>query len=98
MYDNDSSVGLMDRPAEGGFSLRVSDVTGSHTVVASDVSPEMSAGVLAQALADRMALPSNVPWTLRDDRSAAFLDEGRPIGDQIENEATVTITPKTHLG
>ena len=97
MYSDDGNVGLMDRPA-GGIRLRVSDVTGSHTVVASDVSPDMSAGVLAEALAERMALPSNVPWALREDTSAAFLNESLRIGDQIDDEATVTITPKTHLG
>jgi len=45
-----------------------------------------------------MSLPADVPWALRDDGSSAYLDSERPIGDQIEPGARVTITPKTHLG
>ncbi len=98
MYDDTSNVGLLDPPAGGGFSFEVTDVTGTHTVVASDVAPTIPAGSVAAALAERMSLPSNVPWTLRDDSSAVFLDEDVPIGDQIADQAHVTITPKTHLG
>ena len=78
--------------------FEATDVTGSQTVTADDVRRSIPAGVVARALADRMALPADVAWALRDDSSSAYLDEDRPIGDQIEPGARVTITPKTHLG
>jgi hypothetical protein len=39
-----------------------------------------------------------VPYGLRDDSTGAFLDDAKPIGEQIGPNAKVTITPKTHLG
>ena len=98
MDSNNSNVGLLEAPERSEFSFEVTDVTGSQTVVASEVPPSISAGAVALALADRMSLPTDVPWTLRDERSAAFLDENVAIGDQIGDEARLTITPKTHLG
>ena len=44
-----------------------------------------------------MSLPES-PWALRDDSKAAFLKDDRPIGEQIEPGARVTLTTKTHLG
>lgn len=53
---------------------------------------------VTESLADRMALPSDVAWALRDDDSSAYLDDSRSIGSQIKPGSKVTITPKTHLG
>lgn len=83
---------------EAPFSFEVTDVTGTNSFVASDVARKIPAGAVASALADRMSLPTNVPWTLRDETSSAFLDDTLPIGDQIADQARVTITPKAHLG
>jgi hypothetical protein len=43
-------------------------------------------------------LPENVPWALRDEQTSAYLDDARPIGEQLHPGARVTVTPKTHLG
>jgi hypothetical protein len=80
------------------FSFEASDVTGTQTVVASDVQRILPAGAVARSLAAWMKLPDNVPWALRDESTSAFLDEERPIGEQIQPGAKVTVTPKTHLG
>jgi hypothetical protein len=80
------------------FSFEASDVTGTQTVVASDVQRALPAGAVARSLAAWMKLPDNVPWSLRDESTSAFLDEERPIGEQIQPGAKVTVTPKTHLG
>jgi hypothetical protein len=85
-------------PGEETLRFEATDVTGTHSVVASDVSKSMPAGVVARALAHQMSLPDNVPWALRDDATSAFLEERLPIGDQLETDAKVTLTPKTHLG
>ena len=55
------------------------------------------AGAVARTLAQRMELPTDVPWALRDD-CGALLDDDRQIGEQIDADAKVTLTPKTHLG
>ncbi len=60
--------------------------------------PELTVRSATDSIANRMALPTDVTWTLRDDSSSAYLDEDAPIGDQLERGAHVTITPKAHLG
>jgi hypothetical protein len=87
--------------AAGGrppFAFEASDATGSFTIEARDVQPATPAGAVARALAGRMQLPNDVPWTLVDEQTGAFLDESRPIGDQIATGSRVSLTPKSHLG
>ena len=83
-------------PRSSSFRLRATDVTGTLEIEA-DLQASVPAGAVAQALAQRMELPTDVPWALRDDRGA-FLDDEREIGEQIKADAKVTLTPKTHLG
>ena len=80
------------------FTFAAQDVTGTHALEAKDVPRSSPAGAVAQALASKMSLPENIPWTLRNDRTGAYLDEQSPIGEQIDSGAKVTLTPKTHLG
>ena len=87
-------------PAAAGaatLSLELSDVTGTHSVVADDVQHSLPAGAVARAVANQFALPDNVPWSLHDDRGA-FLDDEAPIGDQVTTGAKLWVSPKTHLG
>lgn len=84
--------------ATATLSFEATDVTGTHTLRASDVETTLPAGAVTRALASRMSLPANVPWALRDESTSVYLDDDRPIGDQIGTDAKVTITPKTHLG
>jgi hypothetical protein len=78
--------------------FKASDVTGTHTIEASDVQSSLPAGAVARALARRMSLPGNVPWALRNDETSVWLDDDVAIGHQLETGAEITITPKTHLG
>jgi hypothetical protein len=96
MFDHDGATATLEPPETLGFEA--TDVTGMHRVAARDVQRRLPAGAVARALASRMALPDNVPWALRDEATSAYLDDDRPIGDQIEPEAHLTLTPKTHLG
>ena len=84
-------------PRSSSFRFRATDITGSLEMDVADLQPSVPAGAVAQTLAQRMELPSDVPWALRDDRGA-FLDDERQIGEQLEANAKVTLTPKTHLG
>jgi len=77
--------------------FHATDVTGMLDMEVADLQANVPAGAVAQTLAQRMELPTNVPWALRDDRGA-FLDDEREIGEQIAADAKVTLTPKTHLG
>lgn len=67
-----------------------------------EIPVEIGSGIrvdaVTAAIAQRMSLPDDVVWALRDDDTSAFLDEGRAIGDQIAPGAHVTMIPKTHLG
>jgi hypothetical protein len=80
----------------GTLAFQAANVTGTQ-----EIPIEIGSGVPVKSVTDsivhRMALPSDVAWTLRDDGSSSYLDEERPIGDQIEPGAHLTITPKTHL-
>jgi hypothetical protein len=80
------------------LSFEATDVTGTHSVTADDVQATMPAGLVARALASRMALPANVPWVLRNDATSEYLRDDVAIGDQIRPSTRLTVTPKTHLG
>ena len=80
------------------FDFDAADVTGTHALRARNVQRSSPAGAVAKALASRMALPQNVPWTLRLDSTGAYLDEEAPIGEQIGADSKVQVVPKAHLG
>jgi hypothetical protein len=77
--------------------LEATDVTGMH-VRRRSIQPSSPAGAVARMLATEMALPTNVPWVLRDNRTGGFLDDDLPIGDQLADDSQVAVVPKAHLG
>jgi len=79
------------------MSFLASNVTRTHSIPV-EVDRTLPAGTVTESIADRMALPDEVAWVLRDDGSSVYLDEGRPIGEQIAPGSSVTITPRAHLG
>ena len=84
--------------AGGVLTLRARDVTGTRDLPV-EVDPGLRVSDVADQLVDLMSLPRDTPWALRDDRSASFLDDSRSIGEQVTGtEATLTVTPRTHLG
>ncbi len=93
-----TKTAVLEPVDEDSFRLQATDVTGTQRVEAFGVARSTPAGVVASALASQMQLPEDVPWVLRDDATSAYLEETLPIGDQIESDTTVTITPKTPLG
>ncbi len=94
---NDAVEVPVSADENGTFSFDTVDVTGTHEAHVSDVDPNLPAQVVARALAARMALPQNVPWSLHDS-SGAFLDDNVSIGEQVKSGETLTVAPKTHLG
>ena len=96
---NDTTPGKSNGSSKAaGLDLEAVDVTATHELRARGVDRATPAGAVAQAFAARMALPKNVPWTLRNDRTGAILDEESPIGEQVETGSRVVLTPKSHLG
>jgi hypothetical protein len=86
------------RSRTSAFAFEAVDVTATRSVNARGVQRSTPAGSVARALAVKMDLPRNVPWTLRNDRTGAILDDESPIGEQIEPGSKVVVTPKSHLG
>jgi len=87
--DTDRAGGVLTFEATNVTSTRSMDVEVERDLPAEDVT---------RSIASLMALPTDVPWALRDDGSSVYIDPSRPIGDQVEPGARVTVTPKTHLG
>ena len=79
------------------LAFRAANVTGTRQLDL-EVERDVPANRVADDVAQLMQLPRDVSWVLRDDRSAAFLDEAAPIGDQLEPGTRVTLAPRTHLG
>ena len=79
------------------MSFHAATVTGSQEIPI-DVEPGLSVHAVTDSIAHRMGLPQDVAWALRDDGSSAYLDEDRPIGEQIAPGARIRVTPKSHLG
>jgi hypothetical protein len=88
---------LRTNPTPDVLRFQVGNVTGTQELPFEVVSG-VSVRSVADAIASRMTLPSDVPWALRDDSSSTYLDDERPIGGQIKPGSHVTITPRAHLG
>ena len=83
--------------SDATLTFQAADVTGTHTATA-NVQQSLPAHAVVESLVASMSLPQNVPYGLRDESTGAFLDDAKPIGEQIGQDAKLSITPKTHLG
>ncbi len=81
----------------GVLAFRAANVTGTQQIPV-EVASSWSVSAVTSSIVDRMSLPDDVSWALRDDGSSAYLDDERTIGDQIEPGTRITITPRAHLG
>ncbi len=86
-------------PATGTATITfdAENVTGTACVSAT-FQTDLLAGAAAKALASEMALPANTPWALRNEGTSEFLDDAKPIGEQVRTGDKVIVTPKSHLG
>lgn len=86
-----------DTPRTISFTVR--DITGLHEITVDDMPADAPAGEVARSLANRLNLPTNVPWSLRSDTSAEYLKDDDDLASQLpETGAKLTISPRTHLG
>ncbi len=81
--------------------LRIRDITSTHEAEL-ELDPTLRVGAVAQTAASRMSLPADTSWALRDDTTAAFLDDDASIGDAVggngDTVVYLTATPRAHLG
>jgi len=81
------------------ISFTARDITGLHEITVDDMPADAPAGEVARSLANRLNLPTNVPWSLRSDTSAEYLKDDVDLASQLpETGAKLTISPRTHLG
>ena len=89
-------------PTGGGvvedLAFAVSDVTGSRRMEFHGVDGHRSAGEVAASIANAMDLPTNVPWSLRDELRAAMLDPTEALGSQVQPNAELVVIPQAHMG
>ena len=100
MIDSTEQVAIAPRRRKGTFRFHARDVTGTHDMEVTDIQRGTPSGAVAQSLAARMELPTNVPWSLRNDRTGVWLHDDVALDEQVmdDAEAQLTLTPKTHLG
>ncbi len=84
--------------AVGTLDLLATDITNTMQIQALGIQSGAPVSAVARSLAATMNLPSGVPWAIRDDRTSAFLDDARTIGEQVTPDSSVTVVPRTHLG
>lgn len=92
---NERSTAVLDQ--EDSFNFVAGSVTGSRSFDVR-VQGSLSAGNVATSVAERMNLPANVAYDLRDDSTSRHLRDGEPIADQVAPDSHLTLVPKTHLG
>ncbi len=86
-----------DAASVATLSFEAEDVTGNNHAAA-NVQASLPVSAITSSLVATMALPSSAPYGLRDEMTGAFLQDDRPIGEQIGPGARLTVTPKPHLG
>ena len=81
--------------------VTIRDVTGTN-VAEMDLDPGLRVGSVAESVAAGMSLPNDTIYALRDESTAAFLDDDDPIGEVVDPQAgpdvALVLTPRAHLG
>jgi len=80
-------------------SFTARDIAGLNEITVTDMPGEAPVGDVARSLANRLNLPTDVPWSLRNDRSGEYLKDDADLASQVQEAgAKLTMTPRTHLG
>lgn len=74
------------------------DVTGLRRLEFDSIDGHRPASEVAMSVASAMDLPTNVPWSLRDQKRARMLDQETPLGGQIDTGSELVVIPRSHLG
>ena len=79
------------------LTVEVQNVTRTRSVQATFQS-SLRADAAAAALAVKLSMPADLPYALRSSKTAGFLDDAKPLGQQLTPGERLTLTPKSHLG
>jgi hypothetical protein len=80
-------------------AFTVTSVTGAKHLDYEGVDGHRGVAELSASLAASLALPTNVPYSVRDEARGRMLDDGAPVGTQIPAEgAALTLVPRSHMG
>jgi len=85
-------------PVVDPLQFVATDVTGLRRLEFEDVDGHRNAGEIAMSVASAMDLPTNVPWSLRDQNRARMLEQDSPLGRQIDTGTELVVIPRSHLG
>jgi len=85
------------QPCARALNFKARDITGTHVFDARGIHGGMAVSAVAASLAATMRLPRNVHWTLRDDATSAYLEDSKPVSEQLRPHSRVTVAPKTHF-
>ena len=89
------STGL---PPVDPLAFVATDVTGLRRLEFDSIDGHRTAGEVAMSVASAMDLPTNVPWSLRDQQRARMLEQESPLGSQIDTGTELVVIPRSHLG
>jgi hypothetical protein len=89
---------LKNGPVVDPLAFVASDVTGLRRLEFDSIDGHRPAGEVAMSVASAMDLPTNVPWSLRDQKRARMLAQESPLGGQIDTGSELVVIPRSHLG
>ncbi|MFV1965908.1 MAG: hypothetical protein ACC628_10825 [Pirellulaceae bacterium] len=87
-----------ERQVADPLRFSVSDVTGRQSLDVENVDGHRTAGDVAMSVASMMELPTNTPFSLRENGGARMLQDDVALGSQVGPETDLTVIPKAHLG
>ena len=79
------------------LSFVATDVTGLRRVK-DTVDGHRTAENVAKSVAESLDLPTNTPWSLRDEKRSRMLHQDQALGSQVETDAKLVVIPQAHLG
>lgn len=89
---------LKNEPVVDPLAFVATDVTGLRRLEFDAIDGHRPAGEVAMSVASAMDLPTNVPWSLRDQKRARMLAQESPLGGQIDTGSELVVIPRSHLG
>ena len=81
------------------LAFSVGEVTGMRALEVEGIDGHRTAGDVAASMASMLELPTNTPYSLRDNSAARMLVDDRPLGSQVPRAGSqLMVVPKAHLG
>lgn len=89
---------MKDGPVADPLRFFATDVTGMRRLEFDAIDGHRPASDVAMSVATAMDLPTDVPWSLRDQDRARMLEPEAPLGRQIAVGTELVVIPRSHLG